>query len=423
MGRLNADGSVDAAFGNPGMGPSGYVQANAFALQPDGKVLAAGGFVELRGQQRKGLGRLNADGSLDSTFDPGANGSVVSLAVQPDGKIVVGGIFTALAGRACTRLGRLNTDGTLDSGFTGGANGSVATLAVQADGKILVGGGFTAIAGKTRNRIARLNADGSLDTAFDPGANDFVRSLAVQTDGKILVGGWFTLLGGQPRNHIARVNADGSLDLTFNPESDGAVLALTLQADGKILAGGEFTRIGGQPRNYIARLNNTEPATQTLVYDGSAVNWLRGGTSPEAWRTTFEHSVDDLNWTSLGSGTRISGGWQLMGASVPLGSTIRARGYVVGTHGSFVESKLLVADVPNTPPAILINDTSFGVISNHFGFKVSGSAGQVVVVETSSDFSDWTPTATNRMGVATMYFKQPFSGEFRQRYYRLRLGL
>ena len=131
---------------------------------------------------------------------------VQALALQADGKILVAGSFTTIGGGGTgttTRntLARLNADGSLDPSFNPGANGQVVALAVQADGKILVGGGFTTLGGggtgtTARSCIGRLNADGSLDTSFDPGAKAEVLALAVQPDGKILVGGLFTTLGG-----------------------------------------------------------------------------------------------------------------------------------------------------------------------------------------------------------------------------------
>ena len=93
-------------------------------------------------------------------------------------------------------IGRLNPDGTLDTSFNPGADGSVEALAIQADGKIVVGGSFSTLGGGARKYIGRLNADGTLDTGFDPGADNFVLALAVQADGKILVGGYFFTLGG-----------------------------------------------------------------------------------------------------------------------------------------------------------------------------------------------------------------------------------
>ena len=75
-------------------------------------------------------------------FNPGAGGTVYSLAVQADGKILVGGYFTTLGGQARSSLGRLNADGSLDTAFNPGANNNVYCLLVQADGEILVGGLF-----------------------------------------------------------------------------------------------------------------------------------------------------------------------------------------------------------------------------------------------------------------------------------------
>jgi hypothetical protein len=98
-------------------------------------------------------------------------------------------------------IGRLNSDGTLDISFDPGANIGVSDLEVQADGKILVGGGFTTLGGggsgtSMRNHIGRLNADGTLDASFNPGANSTVVDLEVQADGKILVGGFSPPGGG-----------------------------------------------------------------------------------------------------------------------------------------------------------------------------------------------------------------------------------
>jgi hypothetical protein len=89
-----------------------------------------------------------------------------------------------------THIGRLNPDGSLDISFNPGANGDVRTIALQDNGQILVGGAFATLGGGgvgtvTRNNVGRLNADASLDTGFNPGANYVVNALAVQSDGRI----------------------------------------------------------------------------------------------------------------------------------------------------------------------------------------------------------------------------------------------
>ena len=89
--------------------------------------------------------------------------------MQPDGKIVVGGNFTGLGGVTGTttrnRIGRLNVDGTVDPSFNPGTNGPVLAVAVQPDGKILAGGNFTAVGGGTGIAAREATSRGSTPTA------------------------------------------------------------------------------------------------------------------------------------------------------------------------------------------------------------------------------------------------------------------
>ncbi|HEX6289423.1 MAG TPA: delta-60 repeat domain-containing protein [Herpetosiphonaceae bacterium] len=255
--RLNADGTLDTSF-NPNPGVDSYVYA--LALQPDGKVLLGGMFTSVGGTARNSIARLNTDGTLDTSFNPGSgvDSYVHALALQPDGKVLLGGSFSSVGGTARTRIARLNADGSLDTSFNPGANSTVRTLALQPDGKVLLGGDFTSVGGTARTRIARLNADGTLDTSFNPGtgANSAVYALALQPDGKVLLGGIFSIVGGTARTRIARLNANGSLDTSFDPGTgaNGTVHALALQPDGKVLLGGAFWAINGTARSRIARL-------------------------------------------------------------------------------------------------------------------------------------------------------------------------
>jgi hypothetical protein len=96
--------SFNAAVG----GGAEEAVVNSLAVQVDGKILLGGIFTTLHGQSRTNFGRVNADGSLDATFNPEANDGVYSLAVQPDGKILAGGQFTTLGGQSRNLIGRLN---------------------------------------------------------------------------------------------------------------------------------------------------------------------------------------------------------------------------------------------------------------------------------------------------------------------------
>jgi uncharacterized delta-60 repeat protein len=263
--RLNVDGSLDTTFDPGAQSGTEDASVSSLAVQADGRILVGGYFTNLAGNARSNLGRLNANGSIDPSFNPGANGNVQCLALQTNGQILVGGLFTALAGQPRTNLARLNTNGTLDTSFSPAADGTVMSLAVQADQKILVGGTFNTLGGQARTNIGRLNSDGTLDNGFNPGATYGVYCLAVQADQKILAGGDFTTLGGYSRTNIGRLNTNGVLDTTFSPSAlcpgpfgyNGDVSSLQVQADGNILVGGNFTVLGGQPRTNLGRLDPT----------------------------------------------------------------------------------------------------------------------------------------------------------------------
>lgn len=245
----------------PNLGANDTVYA--LAIQADGKILVGGDFTTLGGYRRSNIGRLNADGSLDTSFNPGADDRVRALAVQLDGKIVVGGDFKNMAGQTRYFISRLNSDGSLDTGFNPGNSGlfwRVNALAIQTDGKIVVGGSFDKMGGATRENIARLNASGSIDTTFNPGAGSIVYALALQGDGKILVG-VSAYLNLSMKSPIERLNTDGSLDSTFNADASGAshstyVYSLIVQDDGKILVAGEYSKLDGVERDALGRLNS-----------------------------------------------------------------------------------------------------------------------------------------------------------------------
>ena len=307
--RLNLDGSLDTGFAPTGTGLDAAV--NTLAIQADGKIVVGGSFTAYNGVTRNRVARLNADGSLDTSFAPtgtGLNAAVNALAIQPDGKVVAGGSFTTYNGIDRRYVVRLGLDGSLDTSFTqtGSGLGSVVyAVAIQSDGKVVVGGSFTSYDTTFRDGIARLLTTGALDTGFTPPADNGqghsdVRSLAIQSDGKIVVGGHLAMLtvnssilvrlstagfsdsgfnsgitdpnlgvlsiGVQgttvyagvfgptyPPNAIIRV-VNGVRDASFLAIMDGQINALAVQSDGKIVAGGSFTTYNSVARNRIARL-------------------------------------------------------------------------------------------------------------------------------------------------------------------------
>lgn len=282
--RLNADGTVDTSFT---LRSTTNINGNvlAIALQSDGKIIIGGGFTTIDTVTVNRIARLNSDGTRDTTFNTGsnigANGSCSSLAIQPDGKILVGGAFTTMRGVTQNGIARLNTDGSLDTTFNTGANpgtsltgGGAAQgprkIIVQPDGKILIGGDFASVRGVTQNGFARLETDGSLDTTFNTGTNPGVgggtgvRDMILLDDGKIIIGGAWNALRGTLLQNISRdigkLNADGTRDTSWpNPSNTDAttdIYALELQFDDKIFVGGLFNTMKGATVNDYCRLKS-----------------------------------------------------------------------------------------------------------------------------------------------------------------------
>lgn len=258
--RLNGNGSLDTSF-NPGSGANNFI--NAIVPTDGGRMIIGGGFTSYNGSPRTRVARINSNGSLDTTFNPGEgpNGTVWAVAAQPDGKVIIAGDFTEVSGVSRARIARLDVNGLLDPTFDPGPNGPDSTIwsvALQTDGRIVIGGEFQSISGQPVGGIARLQTNGTLDPGFFPGAgtDGAVYVVALQTDGKVVIGGSFTMVDFNPRNNLARLNHDGSLDMTFDPGSSGAddaVYAIRPWSGG-LYVGGSFLKYNGTHRRGLVRL-------------------------------------------------------------------------------------------------------------------------------------------------------------------------
>jgi uncharacterized delta-60 repeat protein len=258
--RCNTDGSLDLSF-DTGNGSNSTIKT--VSLQPDGKIITGGGFSTFDGFARGRIARLNSSGSLDKTFGgtSGFNGNVNVIVIQSNNKIVVGGSFSSYNDTIGNKIVRLNIDGSVDTSFNSGtgSNQGIDALVALSNGKYLIGGNFTTYNGSTRNRIARLNANGSLDAAFYSGTgfNGQVNTISVQSNGSYIIGGTFLSFDGIARNRIVRLDSNGVFDASFNPGSglNSTVNTTAIQPDGKVLAGGDFTNFNGVTNNRIVRLN------------------------------------------------------------------------------------------------------------------------------------------------------------------------
>ena len=251
--RAADPGVLDTTF-VPKLFNGGEVQLAARAT--GGQLYIGGDFDWVSGQPADWLARVNADGSVDSSFNPTKPvnaGRFQALGVQADGKLLVGYTFQMLF--------YAMADATPSSG-SGSAS---ATAPLPSSSGVIIGPANPVLPiESTAAYIIRLNTDGSVDSTFttvDLGADwqfydtRVLRFIRPQSDGKILIGGSFLTVDGTSMPHLARLNADGTVDTTFTTTVNGDVSAVLASSDGTTLIGGSFTKINGAKLSFgLAKL-------------------------------------------------------------------------------------------------------------------------------------------------------------------------
>lgn len=318
--QVNADGTLDTSFGTGGIVvtrlSSGSDRIYDLALQPDGKILAAG-YYNSGSDFDFALVRYLPNGTLDTTFDgDGIVGTPVGadddqawrVLVQPDGKIILAG--QTLGTNWDFAAVRYTSTGALDTSF--GVGGKVVTqfgtgddiayaAALQPDGKIVLGG--SAVVANEDFAAVRYLADGTLDSSFGTAGKvttaigtgiDRVYEVMVQPDGKILLGGY--MVGNDYA--MVRHNSNGTLDTTFGsggkvamPIGTGADVgyAYTLLPDGKILAAGYSSVTGNSNDISVARFTPAGALDTTFDGDGKAFWAITPGNFSDVARSIAVH--------------------------------------------------------------------------------------------------------------------------------------
>lgn len=243
--RFNPDGSHDATFDTSHLAPARFSGDRDTlvprALQPNGQILVAPGYFN-ENYASRALLRLNADGSLDTSFNPSFADEyfprVYQVLVLADGKLLVSGAFDSINGIQRPGLARLNPDGSVDQNFNPARSGSVQ---LQSTGKLIVSSGY------------RLNSDGSLDPTFvavvPPGYYGYghLESFLVQPDDKIVYSQRLDFWG---TDAIRRLNADGTPDPSFQEFHGQFISVQLLQSDGKIIAGARLNPDGTRDESF-----------------------------------------------------------------------------------------------------------------------------------------------------------------------------
>lgn len=278
--RYNTNGTLDATFGTDGRvvtSDQDLHAARAVAIQADGKIVVGGEAIPSAGGSNEfAVVRYNIDGSLDSSFDADGVVKVASgpyppdrctaLAIQADQKIVGAGRAVILSPDTDPCVVRLNADGSLDTSFDGdgilifdfsdlSTSDEAHGIGFTSGGGVVVGGGVIPSVPYADFAAARCTSAGVVDAGFgadgkvttEIGSQDEVAfALAVQTNDKIVLAGFYDNVQDDDFA-LVRYNTDGSLDTSF--DKDGKLVlhfgsgqerarAVKLQSDGKIVAAG-----------------------------------------------------------------------------------------------------------------------------------------------------------------------------------------
>ncbi len=297
--RLNADGSLDNAFGTGGkvttnISGTSNDAASKVAIQADGKMVIIGsGGTDLFNANV--VARYNADGSLDNTFD--IDGKLVGISFAPvsintlsDIKILADGKFI-ISGSSSNQpaIGKLNTDGSFDIAFntTGKLvinetvfGGNICLIALQTDGKILVsyGSGTT-----SELKLLRLESTGTMDASFGTAGkasiniganNDYAKAITALGNGKIIISGSTYANSSNTDFFVARLTSNGELDNTFGtngftttsvaPVEGDRAESMVIQSDGKIIVAGN--KCTGSCNYVVLRYKNAGSASALYEY-------------------------------------------------------------------------------------------------------------------------------------------------------------
>ena len=288
--RYLSNGAVDPSFT-----PYSATGFASYTIQADEGIVIGDG-LPFQPSGANNFVRLTPGGTPDPTFNQGGTGFqnvqpgiIQAIETYPDGRVLLAGKFDVINSVPRIRLARLNADSTVDATFqvntTSGTGDYFSNLRevyqvrAQSDGKIVVSGWFDyVLGGVTKQNIVRLNSNGSIDGTFNlthpipdysqillAGQNRF----AIYSDGKLMVGN--SKSGSVQVPGPIKLTEGGARDAGFNPTLNGTSDSLyyddvVIQPDGKILASGSYTTPANAFKSFVARFNTNGTADATFPY-------------------------------------------------------------------------------------------------------------------------------------------------------------
>ncbi len=349
--RFNADGTPDGTFQTRGtVAGGGLNYINDVEVQPDGKILAAGGFAGVRNADgsyfpRKGVVRFNADGSVDAGFtaEPSIiiNSFVRNIELAPDGKIYLN------TGQ------RLNPDGSLDSTYTPrfspalGVDIELFDLELDSDGRILYIGSSITPSINSPSVMRRFFSDGTPDTSFV--LDSSLTSVSGDQLAETPAGKYYLITRSTgTRDRLVRINADGSLDSTFNALSNhpdapfaagsGFFSNVSLSPDGSVYSGSYFSSVNGISTKKIVKFEGD------FVAGAKGVISAPTGVSVVEETTTLSIPITRLSGISGAASVNYAVVGQTAGAGADFTASSGTLTWLAGTGGAKFISVPILAD-------------------------------------------------------------------------------
>ncbi|HTI97921.1 MAG TPA: Calx-beta domain-containing protein [Dongiaceae bacterium] len=445
--------SLDPTFAFDASGVDGAVQA--IAVQTNGSILIGGTFQQVAREARRGVARLQADGSLDASFAPGAGlaynsslGNARMLCLQPDGKILIAGHFNLVDQTNRNFMARLNGDGSLDPDFDSGTGawdvgnlvGDVREMAFQTNGQLIAGGQFSKFNGSAHTNLVRLDGGGLVDSGYAPASANVIMTLSVQPDGKLLYSGLAN--AGLGTQRVSRINADGSPDNLNLATANQVIWKVRALTNGNILLAGGFTNVNGTARRAIARLLPTgtvdaafnpdlsafvdAAVSSPYIYrfvpqdDGKVLIALKSYRSPAGNYLARLNQDGTLDTDFEPVRFAISGGDN----DVILALAVQPDGHIL-VGGEFQT----VNDLPH-PYLVRLKGggasgerqvaiKSLALAAQQSQLTLAVVAGKPFILQTSTDLTNWVSLSTNNVPVSTFTVVDSQVGTTTQRFYRI----
>ncbi len=361
------------------------------AAQPDGRVIVGGDFLMADSQGRRGLARINADGTLDATWNPDANGLVNVLAMT-DAHVYAAGYFCKVGSQCHAYVARIQLAGVGEAERTWVPdimeNDSyswtppIRAIAVTPQGVVL-GGDFICFTGEAFAQcMVKLSADdaGIPDPNWLPTPNGIVNALAFQGDNLFVGGEDFSIIEGLARSNLAKVSlvGSGTVDADWNPSPDGAVYALITQ-ENQLIVAGEFENIGGASRLGLAKITGTGKGLCESVWDPCSLGFYVGYKSDTYLvhkGVLYAASYGSLSQISLvDKGETISEWYDFAEGSIEALAATSAGVWLGGDFtsiaGQSIQALALFSDAPSTPSFLNQPSNKTVLVGEEAGFQVT----------------------------------------------------